>query len=94
MLNPLHDRVVIKRLAAETVSIGGILIPGNAAEKPEQGEVLAVGPGKRNNAGDIIPMSVEIGEKVLFGKHSGQTVKVKGEEILVLREDEIMGILE
>lgn len=93
MLRPLHDRVVVKRLPADTVSIGGILIPENAAEKPEQGEVLAVGPGKHNEVG-MVPMSVSVGDKVLFGKYSGQTVKVKGDELLVMREEDIMGILE
>jgi chaperonin GroES len=94
MLKPLHDRVVIKRLPANTVSIGGIVIPDNAAEKPEQGEVLAVGPGKRDDAGTIVQMAVKPGDKVLFGKYSGQTVTLKGDEILVMREEDIMGILE
>lgn len=93
MIRPLHDRVVVKRLAAETVSVGGILIPDNAAEKPEQGEVLAVGPGKAE-AATVTPLSVKVGDKVLFGKYSGSTVKIKGEEILVLREEDIMGIIE
>lgn len=92
MLKPLHDRVVVKRLPAESVSVGGILIPENAAEKPEQGEVLAVGPGRCNDAG-LVPMSVSVGDKVLFGKYSGQTAKVNGDEILVMREEDIMGIL-
>ncbi len=92
MLKPLHDRVVVKRIPAETVSVGGILIPDNAAEKPEQGEVLAVGPGKHNEVG-MVPMSVSVGDKVLFGKYSGQTAKVNGDEILVMREEDIMGIL-
>jgi chaperonin GroES len=93
MLKPLHDRVVVKRIPAETVSVGGILIPDNAAEKPEQGEVIAIGGGKMTDTGKIAPMSVSVGDKVLFGKYSGQTVKVNGEEILVMREEDIMGIL-
>lgn len=98
MLKPLHDRVIVKRLPAETVSLGGILIPDNAAEKPEQGEVIAVGPGKLESSANAshahAPMSVKIGDKILFGKYSGQTVKIKGDEILVMREEDILGIIE
>lgn len=91
-IQPLHDRVVLKRLEAESVSPGGIHIPDVAAEKPEQGEVLAVGPGKHNEVG-LVPMAVSVGDKVLFGKYSGQTVKLDGAEVLVMREEDIIGIL-
>ena len=93
-LNPLHDRVVVKRINADTQTSGGIIIPDNATEKPDQGIVLAVGQGKRNSEGAIIPMTVTVNDCVLFGKHAGQTVKVNGEEVLVLTEEEIYGIIE
>ena len=89
----LHDRVIIKRLAAETTTSFGIVIPDSAGEKPDQGEVIAVGPGKRDEAGRIIALDVKVGDRVLFGKYSGQTVKVDGEELLVMREEDIMGVL-
>jgi chaperonin GroES len=92
-IRPLHDRVIIKRLAAETTTSFGIVIPDSAGEKPDQGEVIAVGPGKRDEAGRIIALDVKVGDRVLFGKYSGQTVKVDGEELLVMREEDIMGIL-
>ena len=81
-LRPLHDRVIVKRLEQETKTASGIVIPDNAAEKPDQGEVLSVGPGKRNDNGEIVAMDVKVGDKVLFGKYSGQTVKVDGDELL------------
>ena len=93
-LNPLHDRVVIKRVEADTKSLGGIIIPDAATEKPDQGVVLAVGPGKRNTEGAVIPMTVKVSDKVLFGKFAGQAVKIKGEEVLILTEEEIYGIIE
>ncbi len=93
-IRPLHDRVVIKRVEEERKSAGGIVIPDTAAEKPEQGEVIAVGKGKKTDDGKIIPLDVKVGDKVLFGKYSGQTVKVKGDELLVMREDDIMGVIE
>ena len=93
-LRPLHDRVIVKRLEQETKTASGIVIPDNAAEKPDQGEVLAVGPGRKNDKGDLIACNVKVGDRVLFGKYSGQTVKVKGEELLVMREEDIMGVLE
>ena len=93
-LNPLHDRVVVKRIEAETQSAGGIFIPDNAAEKPDQGIVLAVGAGRRTEAGELVPMSVKENDTVLFGKFAGQVVKVEGEEVLVLKEDEIYGVIE
>ena len=92
--NPLHNRVVVKRVDAETQTAGGIFIPDNVAEKPDQGIVLAVGPGRRNETGDLIPMSVKVDERVLFPKHAGQAVKIDGEEILVLTEEEIFAVLE
>ncbi len=93
-IRPLHDRVIVKRLEAETTTASGIVLPDSAGEKPDQGVVLAVGPGKRDDSGKIIPMDVKVGDNVLFGKYSGQTVKVSGEEVLVMREEDIMGVLE
>lgn len=92
-LTPLHDRVVVKRLDPETVSKGGILIPDAATEKPEQGEVVAVGPGKPDERGIPVMLGVKPGDKVLFGKYSGQTVKIDGEEMLVMREEDILGVI-
>ena len=93
-LRPLHDRVIIKRLEEERKTASGIVIPDTAAEKPDQGEVLAVGPGKKSDKGDLIAMNIKVGDRVLFGKYSGQTVKVKGDELLVMREEDIMGVIE
>jgi len=93
-LNPLHDRVVVKRIQADTKTTGGIIIPDNATEKPDQGVVVAVGPGKRNPDGAVIPMSVNVNDKVLFGKFAGQSVKIKGEEVLILNEEEIYAVIE
>ena len=93
-IRPLHDRVIVKRLESERTTAAGIVIPDSAGEKPDQGEVLAVGPGKRDDDGKIIPMDVKVGDRVLFGKYAGQTVKVEGEELLVMREEDIMGVLE
>src|SRR5690348_18119995 len=83
-LRPLADRVIVKRLEQETKTASGIVIPDNAAEKPDQGEVISVGPGKRTDRGDIVAMNVRVGDRVLFGKYSGQTVKVDGDELLVM----------
>ena len=93
-IRPLHDRVLVRRMEDETVSAGGILIPDNAKEKPSRGEILAVGNGKHLDNGDIRPLDVKVGDKVLFGKYSGNEVKVDGEELLVMREDDIVGIIE
>jgi chaperonin GroES len=93
-IRPLHDRVVLKRMEEETKSPGGIVIPDSAAEKPIRGEVVAVGNGKRLDNGDLIPLDVKVGDKVLFGKYSGTEVKVNGQELLVMREDDIMGVIE
>ncbi|QDX82297.1 co-chaperone GroES [Denitratisoma sp. DHT3] len=93
-IRPLHDRVIVKRIEDERKTASGIVIPDSAAEKPDQGEVLAVGTGKILEDGKVRPMAVKVGERVLFGKYSGQTVKVEGEELLVMREEDIMGVIE
>ena len=93
-LRPLADHVIVKRLENETKTASGIVIPDNAAEKPDQGEVLAVGPGKHDEDGDRIEMSVKVGDRVLFGKYSGQTVKVDGDELLVMKEDDLFAVVE
>jgi len=93
-LRPLHDRVIIKRLDTETKTASGIVIPDNATEKPDQGEILAVGPGKRDDSGKIIALDVKIGDRVLFGKYAGKTVKVEGDELLVMREEDIMAVVQ
>ncbi len=92
-LRPLHDRLVVKRLDNERKTSSGIVIPDNAAEKPDQGEVLAVGNGKIMEDGKVRALDVKVGDKVLFGKYSGQSVKVDGEELLVLREDDVMAVI-
>ena len=91
-LRPLHDRVIVKRLDNERKTASGIVIPDSAAEKPDQGEVLAVGPGKKTEDGKVLPPDVKVGDKVLFGKYAGQSVKVDGEEVLVIREEEILAV--
>jgi chaperonin GroES len=93
-IRPLHDRVIVKRIEEERKSAGGIVIPDTAAEKPDQGEIVAVGKGKKDDQGKVIPIDVKVGDRVLFGKYSGQTVKVKGDELLVMREEDIMGVIE
>ena len=93
-LRPLNDRVIIKRLDNERKTASGIVIPESAAEKPDQGEILAVGPGKRTEDGKVLPVDVKVGDKVLFGKYAGQSVKVDGEELLVIREDEILAVVQ
>lgn len=93
-IRPLHDRVVVRRTEDERTSPGGIVIPDSAAEKPMQGEVLAVGNGKITEGGDQRPLDVKVGDKILFGKYSGTEVKVDGEELLMMREDDIMGVIE
>ena len=92
-IRPLHDRVIVKRLDQERKTASGIVIPDNAAEKPDQGEIVAVGPGKRDDNGKVNTLDVKVGDRVLFGKYSGQTVKVEGEELLVMREEDIMGVI-
>jgi len=93
-VRPLHDRVVIRRMEEERTSAGGIVIPDTAAEKPIRGEVIAVGKGKIMDNGDVRPLDVKVGDKVLFGKYSGTEIKIDGEEFLVMREEDIMGVIE
>jgi chaperonin GroES len=90
---PLHDRVVVKRIDAEEKTKGGIIIPDTAKEKPSQGEITAVGPGGRDESGKLIPIDVKVGDRVLFGKWSGTEVKLDGEELLIMKESDIMGVL-
>ena len=92
-IRPLHDRVIVKRVETERKTASGIVLPDSAGEKPDQGEVLAVGPCKRDEAGKLIPMDVKVGDRVIFGKYAGQTVKFEGKEYLVMREEDIMGVL-
>lgn len=91
---PLHDRVLVRRIDAEAKSAGGIIIPDTAKEKPQQGEVVAVGPGARDEAGKIVPLALEAGDRVLFGKWSGTEVKIDGEELLIVKESDILGVLD
>ena len=93
-LRPLHDRVIVKLLDNERTTASGIVIPASAAEKPDKGEIVAVGPGKRTEDGKVLPVDLKVGDKVLFGKYAGQTVKVDDEELLVIREDEILAVIE
>jgi chaperonin GroES len=90
---PLHDRVVVKRINAENKSAGGIIIPDTAQEKPSQGEIVAVGPGGRDEAGKLVPIDLKVGNTVLFGKWSGTEVKLDGEELLIMKESDIMGVI-
>ena len=91
---PLHDRVVVKRIDAEEKSSGGIIIPDTVKEKPSQGEIVAVGPGGRDEAGKLIPIDLKVGERVLFGKWSGSEVKIYGQELLIMKDSDSMGVLE
>ena len=91
---PLHDRVVVRRLTAEEKTAGGIIIPDTAKEKPMEGEIVAVGPGARNEQGQLVALDVKAGDKILFGKWSGTEVKLDGEELLIMKESDIMGIIE
>jgi chaperonin GroES len=93
-LCPLHDRVVVERADQETKTASGIVIPDAAAEKPDQGIVIAIGKGKRSDKGDLIAMSVKVGDRILFGKYSGQTVKLNGKELLIMREEDIFAVVE
>ena len=93
-IRPLHDRVVVRRLEEETTSAGGIVLPDSATEKPSQGEVLAAGPGKANENGDVRALDVKVGDKIIFGQYGGSTVKIDGEEVLILSESKIFGVLE
>jgi chaperonin GroES len=91
---PLHDRVVVRRITAEEKTAGGIIIPDTAKEKPMEGEVIAVGPGSRNEQGQVVALDVKDGDRILFGKWSGTEVKIDGEELLIMKESDIMGIIE
>ena len=93
-IRPLHDRIVVRRVEEEQKTAGGILLPGSAQEKPQQGEVLAVGNGQIRDNGDVRPVDVKTGDKVLFGQYAGQTVKVDGEELLIMKEADVLGVLE
>jgi chaperonin GroES len=93
-IRPLHDRVILKRMEEETTSAGGIVIPDTAAEKPMRGEIVAVGKGKRLDSGEVVALDVKVGDTVLFGKYSGTEVKVNGQDLLVMREEDIMGVIE
>ena len=91
---PLHDRVVVKRIEEDAKTAGGIIIPDTAKEKPQQGEVVAVGPGARDESGKVVPLDVKPGDRVLFGKWSGTEVKIDGEDLLIMKESDILGVLE
>jgi chaperonin GroES len=93
-LRPLHDRILIKRIEEKEAVKGGIIIPDTAKEKPQEGEVIAVGNGKKNEDGNIIPLDVKAGDRILFGKYSGAEIKMDGQEFLILREEEVLGIIE
>ena len=93
-IRPLQDRVVVRRTEEESTSAGGIVLPGSATEKPSQGEVLAVGPGKKLESGTVQPVDLKAGDKVLFGQYSGSTVKIDGEELLIMNESEVFGFVE
>ena len=93
-IRPLQDRVMVKRLEEEEKTVGGIIIPDTAKEKPQKGKIIAAGPGKKNDEGKVQPLDVKKGDKVLFSKYAGTEVKVEGEELLIMREDDIMGVIE
>jgi len=91
---PLHDRVVVRRIDAEEKTAGGIIIPDTAKEKPQQGEIVAVGPGARNEQGELVPLEVQAGDRVLFGKWSGTEVKIEGQDLLIMKESDLLGVVE
>ena len=93
-LRPLQDRIIVKRVEEETMTAGGIFIPETAKEKPQKGEIVAVGHGKKTDDGKVVPIDVKVGEKVLFGKYAGTEIKIEGEEYLIMREDDILGVME
>ncbi|MBI5249813.1 MAG: co-chaperone GroES [Desulfomonile tiedjei] len=93
-LRPLHDRILVERIESEEKTSGGIILPDSAKEKPQQGKVMAVGAGKKDENGKLIPMDVKVGDKILFGKYSGSEIKIEGTEYLIMREDDVLGILE
>jgi len=91
---PLHDRIVVRRTEAEEKSVGGIIIPDTAKEKPQEGEVIAAGPGARNEAGQLQPLDLKVGDRILFGKWSGTEIKLDGEDLLIMKESDVMGVIE
>ena len=91
---PLHDRVVVRRIESEEKTSGGIIIPDTAKEKPQEGEIIGVGPGARDEAGKLVPLDVKVGDRILFGKWSGTEVKIDGEDLLIMKESDVMGIIE
>ena len=93
-IRPLYDRIVVKRIEEQETVRGGIIIPDSAKEKPQEGEVMAVGNGKRNEEGKLIPLDVKVGDRILFGKYSGNDIKVDGDEYMIMREDEVLGVLD
>jgi chaperonin GroES len=93
-IRPLYDRIVVKRIEEQEQKVGGLFIPDSAKEKPQEGEVVAVGKGKRLEDGKIIPLDVQVGDRILFGKYSGSDIKLEQEELLIMREDEVLGILD
>ncbi len=93
-LTPLHDRIVVKRVAEQETTKGGIIIPDTAKDKPQEGEVIAVGKGKSNDEGKVFPLAVKAGDRILFGKYAGTEIKIDGDELLIMREEEVLGILE
>jgi len=93
-IRPLYDRIVVKRIEEQETVRGGIIIPDSAKEKPQEGEVMAVGNGKRNEDGKLIPLDVKVGDRILFGKYSGNDIKVDGDEYMIMREDEVLGVLD
>ena len=93
-IRPLHDRIVVKRVESSENKIGGLFIPDSAKEKPQEGEVIAVGNGKRNDKGELVTLDVKAGDRILFGKYSGSEIKIDGTEYMIMREDEVLGVLE
>jgi chaperonin GroES len=91
---PLHDRILVRRIEAEAKSLGGIIIPDTAKEKPQEGEVIAAGPGARNEAGQLQPLDVKVGDRILFGKWSGTEIRLAGEDLLIMKESDVMGVIE
>ncbi len=94
MIRPLQDRIIVKRIEEETKTAGGIFIPDTAKEKPQQGEIVAVGKGKKTEDGKVIPLDLKVGDKVLFGKYAGTDIKIEGQDLLIMREDDILGVIE
>ena len=93
-IRPLHDRIVVKRIEDQETKIGGLYIPDSAKEKPQEGEVVAVGKGKRLEDGKVVPLDIQKGDRILFGKYSGSEIRIDGEELMIMREDEVLGVLE